>query len=375
MLSIRPQEPQQLSEFWNAEKSISELAVAQSESENEQKFVNFDTEPSKSTILESVFHAIGGVALIWLGFIVLWACIFVSGERSPEQIAIVVILGNVITLVTLIGIAWWVGRQEGISTAITIVMLFSITLSMYIYRQKRGRLSRRNQSKLAALPSAKIAGIVASHGLIILLVLSLIPVGGVGNASADVESKVNETQSLAPNDIAANLNEFWGRTFSGVGLVYASPLLKSFQGEVSSGCGHYDAENHPMFYCPIDNGVYYSEEFRDLVISEVGEYAFVYALAHEWGHSVQAQFRMYSNDSVNIDIELQADCLAGFFAAGSAGQLTRGDVRAAVLLAEALGDPEGSSWDDSDAHGTGDERAEAFTQGYSSETPDCNMGK
>lgn len=86
-------------------------------------------------------------------------------------------------------------------------------------------------------------------------------------------------------------------------------------------------------------------------------------LAHEWGHVIQAQATdidlSLDPDGLPIDAELQADCLAGAWAAERAEadlERLRADVAAA-------GDPEEVGIDDPHAHGTAEERTAAFDIG------------
>lgn len=88
-------------------------------------------------------------------------------------------------------------------------------------------------------------------------------------------------------------------------------------------------------------------------------------LAHEWGHVAQAIDP--SLDEIWVDrgatyaeTELQADCYAGAWAAGSLDEAQR---ELAVLELRAIGDPPDVPADDPDGHGTSDEREAAFRLG------------
>ncbi len=90
-------------------------------------------------------------------------------------------------------------------------------------------------------------------------------------------------------------------------------------------------------------------------------------IAHEWGHVVQAQATEQDVDldlaldpeGLPIDAELQADCFAGAWAAERA-RSPLSELRADVAT---TGDPHGVALDDPDAHGSAEERVEAFDLG------------
>jgi hypothetical protein len=97
---------------------------------------------------------------------------------------------------------------------------------------------------------------------------------------------------------------------------------------------------------------------------EIGDFAWITILAHEWGHHVQAMSGTYAGQGNRQ--ELQADCLAGSYAldAETRGLLQPGDITEAVAISSAGGDPVWLPQDQDGAHGTSDERVTAFMRGY-----------
>lgn len=73
---------------------------------------------------------------------------------------------------------------------------------------------------------------------------------------------------------------------------------------------------------------------------ESGDSAAYIVLSHEYGHAVQNYLRLMNSSTPIRTQELQADCLAGVFFAGSeyAGALEPGDVEEAISSAYASGD-------------------------------------
>ena len=108
-----------------------------------------------------------------------------------------------------------------------------------------------------------------------------------------------------------------------------------FSGATKSGCGFAQAAMGP-FYCPIDQKVYLDTSFfQDLerrfrgcdAGSKTCEFSQAYVIAHEIGHHVQNQLGVLPQvqeqqrgmdkagaNSLQVRVELQADCLAGIWA-------------------------------------------------------------
>lgn len=88
-------------------------------------------------------------------------------------------------------------------------------------------------------------------------------------------------------------------------------------------------------------------------------------MAHEWGHVVQfgtdATTVAERTGELVIDTELQADCFAGAWYGDARPD---GPVNLALRSVRLTGDLPDTPRDDPDAHGTPDERAEAFLDGY-----------
>ena len=124
----------------------------------------------------------------------------------------------------------------------------------------------------------------------------------------------------------------WADIFAQSGNAYKPPTLVMFSGATQSGCGFAQSAMGP-FYCPLDKKVYLDTSFfQDLerrfracdAGSKTCQFSQAYVIAHEIGHHVQnllvllpkvqeAQRAMGKTDanSLQVRVELQADCLAG----------------------------------------------------------------
>lgn len=120
------------------------------------------------------------------------------------------------------------------------------------------------------------------------------------------------------------------------------------------------------FYCSASNSIYYDYNFMSRMYSQVGDYAAVSILAHEWGHLVQTQLGISNGRAFSIHMELQADCLSGAYTqyAEKMGVLEEGDMEEAGVGLFGAGDPKGMPWFAPLAHGKSMQRISAFLDGY-----------
>jgi predicted metalloprotease len=196
--------------------------------------------------------------------------------------------------------------------------------------------------------------------------------------------------------VLGSTEEVWTDVFAHAGKTYNPPTLVIFSGATQSGCGFAQAAMGP-FYCPIDQKVYLDTSFfRDLeqrfgacdVGSKTCQFSQAYVIAHEIGHHVQnvlgllpevqqAQRAMAQaeSNSLQVRVELQADCLAGVWANRAQAKwqfIEPGDVESALQTASAIGDDrlqrqaQGYVVPDSFTHGTSAQRSQWFTLGLRS---------
>lgn len=102
------------------------------------------------------------------------------------------------------------------------------------------------------------------------------------------------------------------------------------------------------------------------------DFALAYVVAHEWGHHLQQVLGILNRSGLtSLQIELQADCLAGVwaFSAWSRQLLEPGDIGEAIRLARRVGDAPGTPANDPGAHGSPTQRAAWFNRGYNGGNP------
>jgi uncharacterized protein len=163
---------------------------------------------------------------------------------------------------------------------------------------------------------------------------------------------------------ATDINNFWQQAFNSTGRVYAAPALVPYTGQINTRCGV--AQPNNAFYCPAAHAIYYDYNFINRSYSNVGDYAAVGIIAHEWGHVVQAHLGISRGNSFSIQMELQADCFMGAYTkyAERTGKLEPGDLDEAGEDLFKSGDPKGMPWFASQAHGSPLKRVSAFLDGY-----------
>ena len=229
-------------------------------------------------------------------------------------------------------------------------------------------------------------------------------IGGAEQFSGGSQTQQQQIPTGTPSDetgrfvsaVLGSTEEVWTDVFAHAGKTYKPPTLVMFSGATQSGCGFAQAAMGP-FYCPIDQKVYLDTSFfQDLerrfgacdIGSKTCQFSQAYVIAHEIGHHVQnvlgllpqvqqAQRAMAQaeSNSLQVRVELQADCLAGVWANGAQAKwqfIEPGDVESALQTASAIGDDrlqrqaQGYVVPDSFTHGTSAQRSQWFTIGLKS---------
>lgn len=249
-------------------------------------------------------------------------------------------------------------------------------------------------------------------GLLVLVVISLVTgrnfigaflSGGGGSApqstSQPYSAPRSATSSSPEEDRSAQLVSF---TLGDVQQTWATLLpeqtnrnyrkakLVLFTGYTRSGCGAAQSQSGP-FYCPADEKVYIDLSFWN-ELSRFGgstaDFAQAYVIAHELGHHVQnilgieQKMRQLSSQNpsqrnhLSVDLELQADCLAGVWAHSSEQRniVHEADIADGLSAAAAVGDDHiqkmqrGTVSPESFTHGSSAQRMEWFKRGLSQGT-------
>jgi uncharacterized protein len=212
------------------------------------------------------------------------------------------------------------------------------------------------------------------------VVLSTLEGGGAPPASQQQAAQSPPREDAAARFVSrvlASTEDVWTAEFAANQRRYEPPRLVLFSGSVASGCGTAQSAMGP-FYCPADRRVYLDLAFfRDLSqrMGAPGDFAQAYVIAHEVGHHVQNVMGLLGggrDNAASVRTELQADCLAGFWArrAHDARRiLEAGDIEEGLAAAAAVGDDRlqqqarGHVVPESFTHGSSAQRVRALKTG------------
>jgi len=213
------------------------------------------------------------------------------------------------------------------------------------------------------------------------------PTGPPAATTAEEERAVDMVHATLDD-----LQESWA---SELGGRYEPARLVLFRDAIESACGFAESATGP-FYCPGDRKVYLDVGFFDELRSRFGapgDFAQAYVIAHEVGHHVQhvlgiearvrqlQQARPSQAKTLSVQMELQADCLAGAWArsANRYVSLEAGDIEAGLQAAAAIGDDRIQRMagrrvsPDSFTHGSSAQRVEAFRSGLAGRAAACGL--
>lgn len=200
------------------------------------------------------------------------------------------------------------------------------------------------------------------------------PGGGMGQVPPMPRMDPNAGQGRSPFDIGrgqvtgndemrtfvgrvlADTEDVWSRVFQSFGKRYQEPKLVLFSGALPTACGTGQSAMGP-FYCPLDQKIYIDLAFYEQLKRQFqapGDFAQAYVIAHEVGHHVQTLLGIAEQvqraksgmserelNQIQVRMELQADCLAGVWAALNhqvKNRLQPGDVEEGLNAAQAIGD-------------------------------------
>jgi predicted metalloprotease len=248
-------------------------------------------------------------------------------------------------------------------------------------------------------------------GFIVLVIISLVTgrnyIGSYLSGGGTIQSQSRGAAPDPAEDRSAHLvswtlddvQQTWSTLLpEQTGRDYQRARLVLFRDYTQSACGVAQSQTGP-FYCPADQKVYIDLSFWDELRRLGGsnaDFAQAYVVAHELGHHVQnllgieQQVRHLSGqdpsqrNSLSVDLELQADCLAGVWAHGTAQRqiIHDADVAAGMQAAAAVGDDHlqrmerGTVSPESFTHGSSAQRVGWFKRGLEQGTVSaCNTFK
>jgi predicted metalloprotease len=274
-------------------------------------------------------------------------------------------------------------------------------------RWRDGRRSSNIDDRRGARSGSRVVG--GGLGTIVLILLALyfgvdpsFLIDGLqsSTSSSQTGGQRPEAEDLRNDPLAdmvavviGDTEDVWHAIFASQGRKYQEPTLVLFSGSTRSACGMGQAAVGP-FYCPADQKAYIDLSFYEAMRTRFkapGDFAQAYVIAHEIGHHVQNLLGISREvhreqqtagkadaNQLSVRLELQADCLAGVWAARADKArdiLEAGDIDEALNAASAIGDDRlqqqsgGTVVPESFTHGTSEQRQHWFRTGLASGDP------
>lgn len=166
--------------------------------------------------------------------------------------------------------------------------------------------------------------------------------------------------------------EYWGQRVRGFEPVRR---IIPYQREGEVSCGGEPLPRNNAVYCSAGDFIAYDVNFAVGAFRQVGDAFLFYLLGHEYAHAIQA--RLGIQQRLTIQQELQADCMAGAYIGDSvkAGglKLDQGDLDEFRQGLLAVGDDPSVPWFAPGAHGTAEQRTDAFFEGYEGSLGPCDL--
>jgi uncharacterized protein len=188
---------------------------------------------------------------------------------------------------------------------------------------------------------------------------------GLLSSSVFAEDKSSEQHRELAKKVLGSTELQWKQVFAKDGRTYRAPGLVLYRGATQSSCGGVAKSTMGPFYCPVDQKIYLDTSFFDQIATrfrgcDVGnkacQFSQAYVIARLVGHHVQnllgilprAQQAQRAADSkaaanhIQMQVDLQADCLAGIWAnrenemlksEGKPAFIEPGDIEAALSAA------------------------------------------
>ncbi|MFY1692366.1 neutral zinc metallopeptidase [Plantactinospora sp. WMMB782] len=196
-----------------------------------------------------------------------------------------------------------------------------------------------------------------------------------GNAEADGTMTVDEFQRDITGAVRV-AEEYWTERFDASGERF-QPIrrITAYQREGEVGCAGQPLPRNNAVYCSAGDFIAYDVNWAVAAFRQVGDAFLFYLLGHEYAHGVQV--RLGIRYDFTIQQELQADCMAGAYLGDSvrsrALTIEDGDLDELAAGLRAVADDPGQPWFAEGAHGTAEQRTDAFFGGYERSLDACDL--
>ncbi len=188
----------------------------------------------------------------------------------------------------------------------------------------------------------------------------------------------------ALDTLSNDIGSFWQQAFNTSGLEFVPgehAIITPGGPPVSTQCAPGEgsqpvSSDFPTaFYCGAEDRLFLPVTWFEDVVLPSGDAAVATAVAHQWGHRVQDVVGVNPEDAPQTQrgpgYELMADCLAGVWMASvyERGSLPEGAVKKGLDVSKKVEDPPKGIPEGTLAHGSSQDRMDAFALGFDSADP------
>ena len=175
---------------------------------------------------------------------------------------------------------------------------------------------------------------------------------------------------------AGSAEEYWRGRFKDAGIRFV-PIrqIGAYRNDGEVSCGSEPIPRNNAVYCSAGDFIAYDVNWAVTAFTRIGDAFIYYLLGHEYSHGIQV--RLGVQYQYTIEQELQADCMAGaYIGDGEKSNLLTvedGDIEELRQGLLAVGDDPDIPWFTPGAHGTAQQRTEAFFGGYERSLAACGL--
>jgi hypothetical protein len=199
---------------------------------------------------------------------------------------------------------------------------------------------------------------------------------GTAQAGADGTMTVEEFERDIQTAVrVAEL--YWAGEFREAGQRFQRvSRITAYERDGEIGCGGQPLPRNNAVYCSDGDFIAYDINWAVAAFRQIGDAFLYYLLGHEYAHGVQV--RLGIRYEFTIQQELQADCMAGAYIGDSERDqvlaVQDGDLEELAAGLMAVADDPGQPWFAEGAHGTAEQRTDAFFAGYRGSVEACDLG-
>jgi uncharacterized protein len=214
---------------------------------------------------------------------------------------------------------------------------------------------------------------------VVILGCTVSRTGGGGPTTSSPAPSASQSADDFQQDVNAAVGvaeQYWRDRFTATGRSF-QPIRQVIPyrraGEVV--CGTEPLGRNNAAYCSAGDFIAFDVNWALAAYDQIGDAFIYYMLDHEYAHGIQVRFGLQYR--FTIEQELQADCMAGATLGDSIRanrlSLEDGDIQELQDGLAAVADDPGQPWFAEGAHGSAQQRTDAFFAGYRRSIAACDL--